>query len=338
MKLLKALLKETVAPPPIWLMRQAGRYLPEYREVRKRAGSFLNLCLNPELAAEVTLQPIRRFGFDAAIIFADILLVPLALGRDLTFQEGEGPQMTPLALADDFTFLNYNPATVQPLGESLRLVRKNLPEDKALIGFCGAPWTVACYMIDGKGKTGFPEARRWATDHPAELDALINRLVTASAEYLVMQCQAGAHALQIFDSWAGHLSGAAFDRFCIQPTKRLIALVRKQYPAMPIIGFPRGATAADSLRYATETGISGISIGQEMALSEAKALQKHCAVQGNLDPALLVQGGTAMREAVTAILHELGRGPHIFNLGHGITPDVPPSHVAELVKLVRAGG
>lgn len=320
---------------PIWLMRQAGRYLPEYRELRSKAKNFLNLCLNSEWAAEITLQPIRRFGFDAAIIFADILLVPMALGAGLEFKEGEGPVLELIDNQKRIEQLNYDNAKVLPVYETLQRVKKELPQQTALIGFCGAPWTVACYMIDGNSKGGFVTSKRWVAEKSPLLDSLIATLVDASEKYLCHQIEAGAEILQIFDSWGGLLRGEDFTRYVVAPTAELVARMKRKYPHIPIIGFPREASQADYLAYADKTGIDAMSIDYDLPLDFAKkTLQPIKTLQGNLHPDLLVQGGDAMRKSAENILRVMGPH-HIFNLGHGVVPQTPPEHVAELVKIVQ---
>ncbi|MDX2028475.1 MAG: uroporphyrinogen decarboxylase [Alphaproteobacteria bacterium] len=319
---------------PVWLMRQAGRYLPEYRALREKAGGFLKLCLTPEWAAEITLQPIRRFQFDAAIIFADILLIPMALGQKLEFREGEGPVLEALKDEKSLAALNYDEKKLFPVFEALSLVKKDLPKETALIGFCGAPWTVACYMIDGTSRNDFHAAKQWAVNNADNLDRLINILVDASELYLSAQIRTGAEIIQIFDSWAGLLDGEMFHRFVVKPTQKLVQRLKEKHLHIPIIGFPRAA--GENYRgYAQATGIDALSIDQDIALGYAKELQGIKTLQGNLDPALLVKGGDAMKSGIEAILKTLGPR-HIFNLGHGVVPQTPPEHVAELVKIVRS--
>ena len=335
--LIRALQGEVGTRPPIWLMRQAGRYLPEYREVRAQAGSFMRLCYTPELAAEVTLQPIRRFGFDASILFADILLVPDALGQTVEVREGEGPVLPPLAGPDAVPALRTERLHehLAPVYETVRILRRELPADVALIGFAGAPWTVATYMIEGGTSTDHANALRWASEVPDGLQRLIDLLVDSSIEYLLAQVRAGADAIQIFDTWAGRLPEPAFARFCLAPAAAIVAGLRAEYPDLPVIGFPRGV--GDRYRqYVVETGVSGISIDPTVGLDWARdVLQPLATVQGNLDPQILVAGGGEMRIAANRILDRLGHGPFVFNLGHGIVPRTPPEHVAELVELVR---
>ena len=320
---------------PVWLMRQAGRYLPEYRDLRSKAKDFLNLCLTPDYATEVTLQPIRRFNFDAAILFADILLVPMALGANLKFREGEGPILDAIQDEKSIEALHFENSRVLPVYETLARVKKELPAETTLIGFCGAPWTVACYMIDGNSKGGFKTARLWAAEKPELLSKLITVLLDASETYLSNQIEAGAETLQIFDSWAGLLKDKSFDRFVIAPTKELIRRIKGKYPHIKIIGFPREADQKGYYDYAHETGIDGLSIDFNLDLDYAKkTLQSLKPLQGNLDPALLVKGGDQMKFALEKILKTFGP-QHILNLGHGVVPETPPENVGELVKFVH---
>jgi len=319
---------------PVWLMRQAGRYLPEYRDLRAKSKNFLNMCLTPDLATEITLQPIRRFSMDAAILFADILLVPLALGVGLEFKEGEGPVLEPLSDAKSIEKLFYDAQKVSAVFETVKRVKADLPDQTALIGFCGAPWTVACYMIDGHSRTGFASAKEWAKEHPERLDDLIRCLVDASETYLAAQIVAGAEVIQIFDSWAGLLSGQDFERFIIKPTAELVRRLKKNYPHVPIIGFPREA-GENYAAYIRQTGIDAMSIDPSVDLEKAKRdLQSVKPLQGNLDPALLVKGGAEMKKALSKMLTTFGPR-HIANLGHGVVPETPPQHVAEMVDFVH---
>ena len=322
-------------PPPIWMMRQAGRYLPEYREARRRAGSFLDLCYNPDLAVKVTLQPIRRFGFDAAILFSDILVVPHALGRDLRFEEGRGPLMTPIE-ADEIGRLEGGMfhARLAPVYETVARLRRELPDETTLIGFCGAPWTVATYMIAGHGTPDQAPARLFGYRHPGAMRSLLAVLADHSAAYLKRQIAAGADVVQIFDSWAGVLDEASFEAFCVEPVRRIVASVREDYQEVPIIGFPRGAGALYE-GYRGRTGVTALGLDWSLPLSAARRLQSEGAVQGNLDPMRLVAGGKALDEGVDAILDALGGGPLVFNLGHGITPETPIAHVERMVARVR---
>lgn len=328
-----------LSPPPLWLMRQAGRYLPEYRATRAKAGGFLDLCYNPSLAAEVTLQPIRRYGFDAAILFSDILVVPDALGQKVRFVEGEGPRLTPLTAGADVAKLSIGGAqkTFEIVAETVQRVRQDLPPETALIGFCGAPWTVATYMIGGQGSSDQGATRRMAYRDPVMFQALMDTLVEASVSYLDGQVRAGADLLQIFDSWAGSLPEDEFDAWVIAPTKALVAEMKCRHPTVPIIGFPRGA-GAHAARFAVETGVDAVGCDTAMPLSQIRAtLSGRTVVQGNLDPLLLVEGGVRMKKRVMEIVATLGVNPFIFNLGHGIVPETPPEHVAELVQFVRDG-
>ena len=334
--MLDVLRGEAAFPPPLWMMRQAGRYLPEYRETRRRAGSFLDLCYDPELAVEVTLQPIERFGFDASILFSDILVVPHALGRDVRFEEGRGPLLTPIS-ADEIAGLDGETfhVNLEPVYETVRRLRTRLPGETTLIGFCGAPWTVATYMIAGHGTPDQAPARLFAYREPTAFLQLLKVLADHSAAYLVRQIEAGADVVQIFDSWSGVLDEASFELFCVQPVAQIVAQVRAVYPDVPIIGFPKGA-AAHYGTYRRKTGVTGLGLDWTVPLTMAKELQRDGAVQGNLDPLRLVVGGKALADGVGAILKELGDGPLIFNLGHGITPETPVAHVETMVKLVRS--
>ncbi|HEU0117695.1 MAG TPA: uroporphyrinogen decarboxylase [Alphaproteobacteria bacterium] len=333
--ILKILSGETPERNPIWLMRQAGRYLPEYRDLRAKAKNFLNMCLTPEWATEITLQPIRRFDFDAAILFADILLVPMALGAGLEFREGEGPVLEKVSGEAFLDRLRYDDQKVQPVYETISRVKKELPEKTTLIGFCGAPWTVGCYMIDGNSKNDFVISKAWVKEKPDLLAKLISILIEASAEYLSHQIEAGAECLQIFESWGGLLQGDDFAKWVIAPTRELINRVKKKHPAIRIIGFPREATQNDYLKYAAESGVDAVSIDFNLPLSFAKEkLQPVKPLQGNLNPDLLVKGGNDMLRATEEILTTFGK-KHIFNLGHGVVPQTPPEHVAELVKFVQ---
>jgi uroporphyrinogen decarboxylase len=337
-KLLRVLDGETLPTPPLWLMRQAGRYLPEYRETRAKAGGFLDLCYDPALATEVTLQPIRRFGFDAAILFSDILVIPDALGRSLRFVEGEGPRLTPLVEADiERLDPSAADAKLEPVIEAVRRIRAALPAETALIGFCGAPWTVATYMIAGRGTPDQSPTKLFAFRTPDMMDRLLALLADMSADYLIRQLEAGADCVQVFESWGGVLDAAAFERFAIQPTKRLVERVRASVPDARIVGFAKGAGPMLA-RYRRETGVDGLGLDWTVPPALAKELQAGGAVQGNLDPLRLVAGGRALAEGVDAVLETLGTGPLVFNLGHGITPDAPLAHVEALVKRVRDFG
>ena len=334
---LKALSGQSTTPSPIWLMRQAGRYLPEYREVRSRVSSFLDLCRTPELAAEVTLQPLRRFDLDAAIVFSDILIIPYALGQKVEFVEGEGPKLKPVNDGKAIAGLDKSNAAkaLAPVYETIGRVVAELPKNVPLIGFCGAPWTVATYMVEGGGSKEQASARLFAYRGRATFQRLIDLLVESSADYLVGQVKAGASVLQIFDSWAGSLPEDEFARWCIAPTKRIVELVKAAVPGTPMIGFPRGSGPLAE-RYAKETGVDAVGCDTSMPIDWIKAkLQSLVPVQGNLDPLLLVAGGPELDARVRAILATLGQGPFIFNLGHGILPETPIEHVTRLLDLVK---
>jgi uroporphyrinogen decarboxylase len=319
------------------MMRQAGRYLPEYRAVREKAGGFLNLCFTPELAAEVTLQPIRRFGFDAAIIFSDILVVPHALGRSVRFETGEGPRLDPLTTAEQVAALpaEANKETFAPVYEALRQVRSALDPAVTLLGFCGAPWTVATYMVAGQGTPDQAPARMFAYQQPDVFAKLIERLVETSIDYLVAQLQAGADAVQIFDTWSGVLPPREFERWCVAPVRAIIDGVRAKIPNARIIGFPRGA-GAQLAHFVDATQVDAVSIDWT---AEPKFIREHVqtkvAVQGNLDPLALITGGAALDRAVDDILENYGPGRLIFNLGHGIQPPTPIAHVEQMLRRVR---
>lgn len=333
--LLAALQGQSIRPTPLWLMRQAGRYLPEYRQLRERAGGFLDLCLTLDLAAEATLQPIRRFGFDGAILFSDILIIAKALGRALVFRDGDGPSLPPLAAVDGLA-MQPDASVLAPVYAAVRKVKASLSTVTTLLGFAGGPWTVAAYVIDGSGRTQFTKARALAHENSPVLDAIITRLSDATAAHLIAQLDAGADAVQIFDSWAGLLPPEQFRRFVIAPTQRIVAAIHARHPRAPIIGFPRNAGALYEA-YFVETGVNALCIDQNVPLTQAHALQARGPVQGNLDPAVLVAGGAALDRAVADILATLGQRPFVFNLGHGILPETPLAHVERLVRLVRGG-
>lgn len=324
-------------PVPFWFMRQAGRYLPEYRELRAKATNFLEMVYTPEMATEITLQPIRRYGMDAAILFADILVVPDALGQKVDFVEKRGPVLDAIGDAKGLARLKLDNLHqhLAPVYETIGRLTAELPEETALIGFAGAPWTVATYMVEGGGSPDQAAAKTWAYTDPKGFGALIDLLVEATSAYLVAQAEAGAEALQIFDTWAGSLPESAFSRWVIAPTAEIVRRIRVSHPQIPIIGFPRGAGPL-CVDYVEKTGIDGISIDQNLPAGwAARHLQPRCAVQGNLDPRLLVVGGEAMVEETRRILKALSGGPHIFNLGHGIVPEVPPENVALLRDVIR---
>jgi uroporphyrinogen decarboxylase len=332
-----ALAGQAQAIPPLWLMRQAGRYLPEYRAIRKEAKSFLHFCYTPEWAIEVTLQPIRRFGFDASIIFSDILTIPDALQRNVRFLEGEGPHMDPIEDPAVIATLKgvYRPETLLPVYEAVRGVRAALPPETALLGFCGAPWTVATYMIAGKGTKEQAPARLFAYKHPVAFQALLDLLVDISADHLVAQIDAGADTVQIFDSWASVLPASEFDRWCVAPVKALVAKVRAARPTARIIGFPRGATTAGLKRFVDETKVDGLSLDTACDLDGVAAMADMPTLQGNLDPLALVAGGDGLDRAIDAILRVADGRPYIFNLGHGILPETPIPHVEQLIRRIR---
>ncbi|ASY64789.1 Uroporphyrinogen III decarboxylase [Sinorhizobium sojae CCBAU 05684] len=334
-KVMEVLNGKCVTPPPLWLMRQAGRYLPEYRQTRVKAGSFLDLCYSPDLAVEVTLQPIRRYGFDAAILFSDILVIPDALHRNVRFEEGHGPRMEPID-ADGIARLTTDGVSshLAPVIETVSRLRRELPAETTLLGFCGAPWTVATYMIAGHGTPDQAPARLFAYRHPEAFERLLALLADVSADYLVAQIDAGADAVQIFDSWAGVLGEEEFARFAVEPVRRMIASVRARRPSAKVIAFAKGA-GLQLRNYRQATGADAIGLDWTVPLSFAAELQKEGPVQGNLDPMRVVAGGAAMESGIDRILDVLGNGPLIFNLGHGITPDAKPDHVSALVARVR---
>ena len=325
------------SPPPVWMMRQAGRYLPEYRALREKAGEFLNLIFTPEYAAEVTLQPIRRFGFDAAILFSDILVVPHALGQAVRFAAGEGPRLEPLADGQALKRLSgeVDQNMLAPIYETVALVKAKLDGGTALLGFCGAPWTVASYMVAGQGTPDQAPARLFAYREPEAFAGLIDVLVEASAAYLVRQLQAGADAVQIFDTWAGVLPPEEFARWCIAPTRRIVAKVRAAVPGAKVIGFPRGA-GAQLARYVEEIPLDAVGLDWSVDRGFVRdRVQSRVAVQGNLDPLVLVAGGAALDRAVDAVMEAFAGRPFIFNLGHGIVPQTPIAHVERMLARVR---
>jgi uroporphyrinogen decarboxylase len=337
-RILQTLKGEALSRPPVWLMRQAGRYLPEYRALRAHAKNFIEFCLTPDLAIEVTLQPVRRFGMDAAILFADILLVPHALGQK-AFVEGEGPRLEPIRDATALAALtNSNfTATLAPVMQTIKGVRAALAPDVALIGFAGAPWTVATYMIEGEGGTDYEHCRRMLWSEPELFSAIMDRLVDATASYLIDQANAGAEVLQLFDSWAGAVPARMFGRTVIEPTARIVKAVKTFHPDIPIIGFPRAA-GSHVARYAVETGVDAIGVDHMTdLLSTAAAIPEKIAVQGNLDPMLLQTGGASMELETHRLVAEMRGRPYIFNLGHGVLQSTPPEHVAKLVDLVKGG-
>lgn len=324
-----------IAPPPIWVMRQAGRYLPEYRELRKSAKSFLDFCYTPDMAVEATHQPIRRYGFDAAILFSDILVMPDALGRDVHFVTGEGPRMTPLGDGDIERLTPENVLShLSPVFDAVKRLRIELPNETALFGFCGAPWTVATYMIAGRGTSDQAPSRLFMYQKPDELAKLLDILADASAEYLIGQIDAGADAVKIFDSWAGVLDEFAFEANCVRPVKRIVDKVRSARPNAKIIAFPKGA-GHFYRGYREKTGVDMVALDWSVPLEFAAELQKEGPVQGNLDPQRVVAGKSAIKEGVDRIMDALGNGPLVFNLGHGITPDAKPEDMDYLVRYIR---
>ena len=337
--LLRALHGEAVRPIPYWLMRQAGRYLPEYRALRERAGSFLDLCYSPALAAEATLQPIKRFGMDGAILFSDILLVPQALGQKLWFEPNGGPKLSALRNDSDVEALSFEKLdrTLAPVYAAIKAIVAQLPAETTLLGFAGAPWTVATYMIEGGSSKDFAKILTWAARRDGRFDEIIAKLIEATARHLSAEIAAGVEAVQLFDTWAGIVPESEFERLVIKPTRQIVERLKRDHPQVPVIGFPRGI-GQRYRKYFSETGIDALSIDANTSLDEARALQALGTVQGNLDPKILVAGGKPFEEAVERILDRLGGGPFVFNLGHGVVPETPPDHVARLGELIRAHG
>ncbi len=343
--ILRVLNGEAVWPPPVWLMRQAGRFLPEYRAVRAQTTGFMDLCTRPDLAAEVTMQPVRRFGMDAAILFSDILVLPWALGQKLEFAEGEGPVLPPIRTADDIAALDVSRVrgAIAPILETVRLVRAEIDQRAAegiaettLIGFAGSPFTVACYMIEGGGSKEFAHVRAMAHGQPELFQALMDKIIQATITYLSAQVLAGAEALMLFDSWAGILSPGLFRKHVIGASAQIVAKLRERFPRTPIIGFPRlgGMMLGE---YATGTGVQAVAIDTSAEPSVAASMiPPHVALQGNLDPLALVAGGDALAAEAASILNALKGRPHIFNLGHGILPQTNPDHVAALIAQIRS--
>ncbi|WP_435257591.1 uroporphyrinogen decarboxylase [Thioclava sp. FR2] len=336
--ILRALAGETLPTPPIWMMRQAGRYLPEYRATRAQAGDFLSLCYNPELAAEVTLQPIRRYGFDAAILFADILLLPQALGPKLWFETGEGPRMETTTTAEQVKALKPSSAihdTLSPIYETVRILSRELPKETTLIGFAGAPWTVATYMVAGRGTPDQAPAHKFKDTDRAAFSALIDRISEATVEYLSEQVKAGAEVVKLFDSWAGSLKGQDFEDFAVKPAARIIAELKSRHPGLPIIAFPREA-GNGYIGFAKKTGADCVAIDNSVTPEwAAENVQKDGCVQGNLSPTHMVTGGQDLIDATRRVVNAFRGGPHIFNLGHGITPDADPENVKLMIDTVR---
>jgi len=337
-KLVRVLNGEVVSPPPFWFMRQAGRYLPEYREVRQTAKSFLDFCYTPDLAVEVTHQPLRRLQADAAIMFSDILVIPDALGQSVAFKEGEGPVLAPVRTVADLEELSQDRLHehLAPVYEVLTRLRREIPDQTALIGFAGAPWTIAVYMVEGRGGTECGQARTWAYRDPDGFGKLIELLVDSISKYLIRQVDAGADVLQLFDSWAGILSESQFRRWVIEPNRQIVERVKDVHPHIPIIGFPRNAGVLYR-EFVVQTKVDGVSIDHTVPLTWARdQIQSVCAVQGNLDNHLLLSGGEVLDFQVNEILKCFSGGPFIFNLGHGILPPTPPENVARVAELIRS--
>lgn len=335
--LLRVLAGKRFSVPPIWLMRQAGRYLPEYRAIREKTESFLDLCFNPKLAAEVTLQPIWRFAFDAAILFSDILVVPHALGQRVEFESGEGPRLDALCDPQALQRLrrDIDHGKLAPIYETIERVKEGLPPEVAFLGFCGAPWTLATYMIAGCGTVDQLPARLFAYRHPQAFADLIAILVEASADYLIRQYEAGVDAVQIFDTWAGILPADEFRKWCIEPVAQIVAAVRKRVPGARIIGFPRGA-GSELVRYLASVPVDAVGLDWTIELAFARErIQQLRPVQGNLDPLALLVGSEALDRSIDAIVEAFAGGPFIFNLGHGVLPDTPIAHVERLIARVR---
>ena len=335
--LIRALRREPLDRPPVWLMRQAGRYLPEYRGTRSEAGSFLDLCYNPDLACEVTLQPLRRYDFDAAILFSDILVIPQALGQHLAFKQGEGPQLDAIRDASGLGILNVDRIhdTLGPVYETVAKLSASIPSHTSLIGFAGAPWTVATYMVEGKGSKDFANIRRFAYGDPNGFSRLIDILVEATTQYLLKQVEAGAECIQLFETWGGVLSESGFKRWVIEPTKKIVANLKAVHPDLPVIGFPRGA-GLHLIDFKQHTRVDAVGLDSGVPLKwVAENLQPLGPVQGNLDPMYLITGGDEMIKETRRILDTLRNGPFIFNLGHGITPETSPENVGKLIEFIR---
>jgi len=338
--ILRALAGERQDTPPIWMMRQAGRYLPEYRATRAEAGDFLSLCYNSELAAEVTLQPIRRYGFDAAILFADILLLPQALGVDLWFETGEGPRMSTTTTADELAGLRATADihdTLNPIYETVRILSRELPRETTLIGFAGAPWTVATYMIAGRGTKDQGPAHALKAENTAVFEGLLERLTDATIEYLSKQIEAGAEVVKLFDSWAGSLKGDDFVKYALKPAAKITQALKQRHPGIPVIAFPREA-GDGYIGFAKATGADCIAIDNSVSAEwVAQNVQPDSCVQGNLASSHMVTGGDELIQETKRIVNALKNGPHIFNLGHGITPDANPDNVQIMINTIRGG-
>ncbi|MCF6273182.1 MAG: uroporphyrinogen decarboxylase [Rhodobacteraceae bacterium] len=337
-KLLKSLAGETQKVPPVWIMRQAGRYLPEYRELRATAGGFLDLCYNPDFATEVTLQPIRRFGFDAAILFADILLVPQALGMKLWFETGEGPRLEPVTNRKEITGLKPVEdihETLNPIYETVKRLSEELPSETTLIGFAGAPWTVATYMVAGRGSSDQAPARRLMYQDPSAFQMLIDRITDATIEYLAKQVEAGAEVVKLFDSWSGALSGSTFEKYALKPAVKIATELKKRFPSLRFIGFPRGA-GGGYISFANTGVFDALAMDSSVPAEWARDnLQNKVTVQGNLDPMMMITGGDMLVSETRRLLDILGQGPYIFNLGHGITPEGKPENIEKMLKVIR---
>ena len=333
--LLRTLQGENLSSRPIWLMRQAGRYLPEYRALRAEKGGFLALVYDTDAAAEITVQPLRRFGFDGAILFSDILIVPYAMGQDLAFMAGEGPRLSPRLLDKRLDSLQAVPERLTPIYETVRKVRAQLTPDQTMLGFAGSPWTNATYMVNGEGSKDQHETRAMAYRDPAAFAAIIDAIAAVTVEYLCGQIEAGAEAVQLFDSWAGSLAPDQFERWVIEPNARIVSAVKQRHPNVPIIGFPKGS-GEKLLAYATGTGVDALGIDETIdPVWAAKNLPANLPVQGNLDPLLLLAGGEALEQRARFVLESFADRPHVFNLGHGIGQFTPIEHVERLLSVVR---
>jgi uroporphyrinogen decarboxylase len=333
--LLSVLQGEKAEKTPVWLMRQAGRYLPEYRALRERKGGFLELATDPDTAAEITIQPIRRFGFDGAILFSDILIVPWALGQDLRFETGEGPRLSPPLVDSAMVALEAAPGRLEPVYGTVEKVAASLPPETTFLGFAGSPWTVATYMVAGRGSKDQGETRRLAYSDPAAFSEIIDAVAAMTVDYLAGQIEAGVEAVQLFDSWSGSLSPTQFERWVVGPTDRIVRGLKARHPGVPIIGFPKGA-GGKLPAYARETGVDALGLDETVDPEWAAAsLPPELPVQGNLDPLALIAGGEALATAAARILSAFADRPHVFNLGHGILPDTPIAHVEQLLSLVR---
>ncbi len=335
--LLDALSGKVCKCPPFWLMRQAGRYLPEYRALRAKAGSFLDLCLTPKMAAEITLQPIRRFHPDGAILFSDILIIPFGMGQAVRFEEGIGPVLEPVENTSDLSRLSLDRSwsRIEATYETVALVRAALPEDVTLIGFAGAPWTAATYMVEGRSSKDYAKTKHWAFSDPMGFGALMDLLVEATVRHLKAQIRAGAQVVKLFDSWAGVLAPDQFEAWSIEPIRRIAERIRADHPEVPIIGFPRGA-GVHYKTFAERAGVDALALDTNVPTDwAAREIQPSLPVQGNLDPIILLSGGDVMRKAVDRIRSNLDSGPFVFNLGHGVIPSTPPEHVEELARLLR---